>query len=195
MSRTDAQAPAVPESPFKKGDVIDLKKMDPKDPLRAILERTADVMPAPIEYANLDKAPKSPLTGTYNEGKVKFEKVQIVCTDTGFRIRLTSAKDGNKNFVSFPMTKEPAVGVNLGDATQVSPAALSIDGVTWTLQNSWAIDFKTYKRADFKGKEAVLGHASGRLIWVPFDGSGIKITKIAGTFADAPILAQADCKP
>ncbi len=178
---------------LKEGDVIDPNALDPHNPLKAILLRAADGGTTP-EYANLDNVPKKPIEGTYNE-KTKFEKVQIECTDTGYRLKLMSAKDGDKYFIAFPLKKEPAVGINLGAPSEARDATLTIDGVTWRLQHSWAADFKTYKAAPFKGKEAVLGHASGRLVWVPFGEHGLKITRVAGTFADAPIKALANCAP
>ncbi len=191
----DAQASdATVLNAYKEGEIIDTSKMDPSNPLKAILERAVDAGPNEV-YADLTKAPSTPLAGTYNNGQVKFERVVIECTDTGYQVRLTSAKDGDKRFVSFPLAKEPTAGISLGDPTQVPPAALAIDGVTWRIKHSWVIDFKTYKSTPFKGKEAVLGHASGRLIWVPHGQHGVKLTEIAGTFAGAPIKAHANCKP
>lgn len=199
-AKPDAATPlesarALPQR-FKAGEVVDPRNLDPNDPLRRILQaNTPQADDHKDEVANLDNAPKKPLEGTYN-GKVKFEKLQIECTDTGYRMRLTPAKDGDKNSVSFPLTKEPTVGINFGAPTEARDALLSIDGVTWRLQHSWVVDFKTYdKTAPFKGKDAVLGHASGRLIWVAFGVHGVKITRIAGTFANAPIKAFANCVP
>ncbi len=190
----DAQASdGTVTNAYKEGEIIDTSKMSPDNPLKRILERAVDAGPNE-KYANLADAPPTPLAGTYNNGQVKFEKVLIECTDTGYEVRLTSAKDGDKHFVSFPLAKEPTAGIALGDPTQVPAASLSVDGVTWHVKHSWVIDFKSYKTTPFKGKQAILGHASGRLIWVPF-GHGLKLTPIAGTFTGAPIKARANCKP